>query len=137
MRFELIKKGQGSLARLVAYTIGAALIVFGAWRFYATFNQRGVAVLVDSVPILGELTAFNVGAIVVAVAGLIGLHLVLNRERTTDLLIETEQEMRKVSWPTLPEVWNATLVVVMVTMTLAATMYGFDLALARLFRLVF
>ena len=137
MRFEFIKKGQGSLARLVAYTVGGLLIVFGAWRFFATFNQRGVAVLLPSVPILGELTAFNVGAIVVGIVGLMGLHLLLNREKSVELLIETEQEMRKVSWPTLPEVWNATLVVVLVTVTLAVTMYGFDLVLARLFRLVF
>ena len=41
-------------------------------------------------------------------------------------MIETEQEMRKVSWPTLPEVWNATLVVILVTAVFALTMSLFD-----------
>ena len=45
--------------------------------------------------------------------------------------------MRKVSWPTLPEVWNATLVVCLVTVVLAITMSVFDLALRKLFQLVF
>jgi len=62
---------------------------------------------------------------------------VLNRPKSVDLLIETEQEMKKVTWPTLPEVWNATVVVVLVTATLAVTMYGFDQILVRLFKLVY
>jgi len=76
-------------------------------------------------------------AVVVGAAALFGLHWVLNKPRTVDLLIETETEMRKVSWPTLPEVWNATLVVCLVTVVLAITMSVFDMALRKLFHLVF
>jgi preprotein translocase SecE subunit len=137
MKFEFTKKGQGVLARLAAYGVGSVLVVFGAIRFFATFNTRGQGVLVRDVPILGELTVYNVVAIMIAVVGLLALHLVLNRDRSVDLLIETEQEMKKVSWPTPPEVWNATLVVVLVTAVLAFTMFGFDVVLGRLFRLVF
>ena len=61
----------------------------------------------------------------------------LNKPESVDLMIETEQEMKKVSWPTLPEVWNATLVVVAVTAVLAVAMSLFDLGLRRLFHLVF
>jgi preprotein translocase SecE subunit len=137
MALPLYKKGQGSLARGLAYAIGAVLVAFGAMRLYATINVPGEHVLYAGAPVVGDVTVYRVVSFVVLVLGLVALHLVLNRPRSVDLLIETEQEMKKVSWPTLPEVWNATLVVVLVTVTLAMTMYGFDLALTRLFRLVF
>ena len=52
-------------------------------------------------------------------------------------MIETEQEMRKVSWPTLPEVWNATLVVILVTAVFAVTMSLFDRGIRQVFFLIF
>jgi preprotein translocase SecE subunit len=137
MGLDVYKKGQGSLARLAAYAIGIVLIAFGVLRFFATINVPNENVLVPGLPLLGDLSVYKVVSLVLLVAALIGLHLLLNRPRSVDLLIETEQEMKKVSWPTLPEVWNATLVVVLVTVLLAVTMYGFDLALSRLFKLVF
>lgn len=137
MGIEIHKKGQGTLARSTAYGIGAALILFGALRLFATINRPGQNVLVDGLPVLGALTVYKVIAVVVAVAALFALHWLFNKPRTVDLLIETETEMRKVSWPTLPEVWNATLVVCLVTVVLAITMSVFDLALRKLFQLVF
>lgn len=137
MGIELHKKGQGTLSRSTAYTIGAALIVFGALRLFATINRPGQNVLVDALPVVGAVTVYKVIALVVGAAGLLGLHWILNKPRTVDLLIETETEMRKVSWPTLPEVWNATLVVCLVTVVLAITMSVFDLGLRKLFQLVF
>jgi preprotein translocase SecE subunit len=137
MGFEIHKKGQGTLARATAYVLGAALVLFGAYQFFATFNTRDARVFVEDLPLLGDLNLWKVFAIAIGIAGLVLLHLALNRPRAVDAMVETEQEMRKVSWPTLPEVWNATLVVVLVTAVLAVTMYGFDLVLHRLFRLVF
>jgi preprotein translocase SecE subunit len=137
MRLEIHKKGQGTAARATAYAISAGLVVFGAYRFFATFNQRDAQVFAKDVPLVGDVTIWKVVAIALGVAGLVAVHLVLNRPKPVDAMIETEQELRKVSWPTLPEVWNATLVVVLVTAVLAGIMYGFDLVLLRLFRLVF
>jgi preprotein translocase SecE subunit len=137
MRFEILKKGQGSLGRAIAYAIGAALVLFGAYRFFATFNRTDAEVFAADLPLIGDVNIWKILAIAVGVVGLVVLHLILNRPKTVDDVIEAEAEMRKVSWPTLPEVWNATLVVVLVTTVLAVTMYGFDLVLVRLFDLVF
>jgi preprotein translocase SecE subunit len=137
MGLEINKKGQGTFARLTAYAIGALLVLFGAWSLYATINRPGRFPLAENVPLLGTITGFQVIALVVAAAGLVGLHWVLNKPKSVDLMIETEQEMKKVSWPTLPEVWNATIVVVGVTAALAVAMSLFDLALRKLFHLVF
>lgn len=137
MGLEIIKKGQGVWSRSSAYLLGASLILFGAWSLYASINRPNQGILVEDLPLIGTLTAFHVVALVVAGAGLLGLHWYLNKPKSVDLMIETEQEMKKVSWPTLPEVWNATIVVAVVTATLALAMSLFDLALRRLFHLVF
>jgi preprotein translocase SecE subunit len=136
MAFELYKKGQGMVARLAAFGAVGLLVVFGAYRFFAVFN-RPKPVLVENVPVVGDLTIWKVIAFVIAAVGLLGTWWFLNRPKNAELLIETEQEMRKVSWPTLPEVWNATVIVAMVTVTLALTMFGLDELLRRMLFLIF
>jgi preprotein translocase SecE subunit len=138
MGLEIQRKGQGVWSRLTAYAIGGLLVVLGAWSLYASINVPGKFRLVEAdVPIVGAVTGYKVIALVVGLAGLVGLHWVLNRPRNVDLLVETEQEMRKVSWPTLNEVWNATLVVTVVTLSFALVMSTFDFVLRKLFHLVF
>ena len=137
MALEIYKKGQGSIARGAAYTIAAGLIVFGAIRLYATLGGHFLDVLAPAVPIVGDVDVRKVVAFIVGVAGLFFLHSFLNRPRSVDLMIETEQEMRKVSWPTLPEVWNATLVVLLVTAVFALTMSAFDRGIRAIFFLIF
>jgi len=137
MALELYKKGQGTTARASAYAIGILLIGFGAIRLFAAVNRPGEGVLVPDLPILGALTITKVVAFAVGIAGILGLHAVLNRPKSVDLLIETEAEMRRVSWPTMKQVWNATLVVAFVTLVLAVTMWGLDLIIRKILLLVF
>jgi preprotein translocase SecE subunit len=136
MGLEFYKRGQGSWARLSAYVFGGALIVFGAFRLYASINRPGEHVYAN-VPVLGALSAFKIIALTVALLGLLGLHLVLNKPRSVDLMIETEQEMRRVQWPAGKAVWNATLVVAFVSLLLAVVMWLLDLVLRQLFLLFF
>src|SRR5688572_14293470 len=131
MAFEVYKKGQGMVARFAAFTAVGLLVIFGAVRFYATFNRPGL-ILVEGLPVLGDLSAYKVTAIVLASVGLLATWWFLNRPKNAELLIETEQELRKVSWPTLPEVWNATVIVALVTVTLALTMFGLDELLRKI-----
>lgn len=137
MALELYKKGQGNTARACAYGIGALLIGFGAIRLFATVNRPGVGVLSPDLPVIGALSIAKVVAFAVGVAGLLGLHYVLNRPKSVDLLIETEAEMRRVSWPTMKQVWNATLVVAFVSFLLAVTMSGLDLVIRQILGLIF
>lgn len=137
MGLEIIKKGQGTWARMSAYVLGGILVVLGALSLYGTINRPNEFVIVDDLPLIGALSGYKVIAAFVGLAGLLGLHLVLNRPRSVDLMIETEQEMRRVSWPTGKEVWNATIVVSFVTLLLAVAMSAFDWVLRKLFHLVF
>lgn len=137
MAFEIYKKGQGTIARASAYLIGTLLIGFGAYRLFATVNVPGQGVLTSDLPVIGALTISKVVAFFVGALGVLGLHALLNKPRSVDMLIETEAEMRRVSWPTTKQVWNATLVVAFVTFVLAVTMSGLDLVIRQVLHLMF
>jgi preprotein translocase subunit SecE len=146
MSLEILKKGQGRYVRWTAYLMGAALVAFGALRLYALINvpfEESKAgpierfFHVSGVPLIGELSIYRIVAVLVGLFGILAIHLFLNRNNTVDLLIDTEQELRKVSWPSRREVQNATVVVVIVTMTLALLLAGFDTVLEYAFRLVY
>jgi len=152
MSLEIYKKGQGKTARITAYALLGVLILFGAYRLHATFNVAGEGVLVGksgmlwgttpplldaSIPVIGTITIMKVISVFVLGLGLLVMHLVLNGPKMATLLIDTEQEMRKVSWPSKTEVKSATVVVVIVTFVMAMSLYGFDAGLQRLFSFVF
>jgi preprotein translocase SecE subunit len=144
MSLEIYKKGQGKVARWGAYLCGFLLVAFGVVRLYANINvpfdpdtANGVERAIHGqLPLVGEVSVYKLVALIVGLLGLLGLHVVLNRPATVDLLIDTEQEMRKVSWPSRKEVQNATIVVILVTLTMAMLLFGFDEILQWLFGLV-
>lgn len=140
MSLEIYKRGQGKTARTTAYLLLCLLVLFGAWRLHATFNDPGAWVgtpLVDRLPLIGGLTPMKIIAAGVFLIGMLLVHLVLNKASMADLLIDTEQEMRKVSWPSWPEVKSATLIVVLVTFVMGMALFGFDRALQGLFYFIF
>jgi preprotein translocase SecE subunit len=137
MSLDIYKKGQGKIARTSAYGLLGLLVLFGAYRLYATFNVPGEGVLVENLPVIGNITIMKIVSILVLGAGMLLLHIVLNRPQTADVLIDTEQEMRKVSWPSKAEVKSATIVVVIVTFVMGLTLFGFDQALQGLFSFIF
>lgn len=137
MQLEILKKGQGAWARGSAYALVGILVLFGAVQLYATINVPGAHVWASGVPLLGDVTPYKVAAFVAFLLGLLAMHLVLNRTKVVDVLIDTESEMRKVSWPSRREIKSATIVVTIVTIVLGLSLYGFDWALRRVFHLIF
>jgi preprotein translocase subunit SecE len=135
MGLEIQKYGQGKITRVAAYLLGGLLVIFGAVRLYATINGPGHEW--TTLPVIGHVSVYSVISLVVCLLGFLGVHLVLNSTAAVDLLIDTEQELKKVSWPSKSEVKNATLVVVLTTVALAVILYGFDELLRWLFRLVY
>ena len=136
MKLEIVKKGQGKRARWIAYALGGGLVLFGAIAFFATINKPGQHDWLDGIPVIGAVTLYNVAAALLFGLGLLVLHLFLNRPQFVDLLIDTELEMKKVSWPSKKEVQSSTLIVVLVTFILAMMLFGFDWLLQWAFRLV-
>jgi len=128
MAFGLYKRGQGRWARTIA---AAGLSVLGIWAALQTYNwmekYTGAPSLYAGwwVPGLILLTFLGFA------------YYVANWPKVTDFVIETETEMKKVTWPTYREVLAATVVVIVVVIILGAFLFGVDrIVLEPLFKLI-
>lgn len=73
-------------------------------------------------------------AAVVFLASFVGVRLYLERPKSADLLIATEEEMRRVTWPSTSDVVDSSLVVIATVVVLGVFLAGSDLLLGELFR---
>jgi preprotein translocase SecE subunit len=135
------KKDQGRLARLVTFWVLGLLVFYGCYSFHNEVLLRlwkgplGTPLVsgMKRIPILGlDLN----GAMLITLAMLGALLWLLYRweqkPKVADLLIETESEMRKVTWPTFPEAVNSSIVVIMTVAFLMAFLAGADWFLGQL-----
>jgi preprotein translocase SecE subunit len=140
MKFEIYKKGQGALARWVAAIGGGVILLLGCYRCYWWLQSYVWA----SSPIGGiEIPGFGAplnAALIVAILLVLGsallVYYAVNRPDLADLLIDTEGEMRKVTWPTLEEAKNSSLVVIVCVVIMGVLITVFDALLRVAFTLV-
>ncbi len=86
---------------------------------------------------LGIPTSFNVFlCIALTLLSAYLLFLFLNKPKVADLLIETEAELKKCTWPTLKETWDASVVVVITVVVIGLFLAGSDMVLSRIFNLI-
>lgn len=117
----------------------AILLAYGCLRMRAELSgwmpeSLGTAIGGMMIPLLG--VAFSpafILAVVAFVAGMFFLNRTLEKPKNADLLIETESELRKVTWPTLDETIDGSIVVVVVVVFLMAFMAGADFVLGEVF----
>jgi len=131
------KPGQGSAARWIAYLLLALLLFMGVRALFGALHREGSAALVAGLPLIGDLTWVKIICIVLFVFGVWGVHMLLNRPTSVDLLVDTEAELRKVNWPSGSDVKNATMVVSLVTVAMGAILFWADELLMLLFRFIF
>jgi len=133
------KSDQGRITRLFAFWTTAALAFYGAVSLRQTLSTVFHGVLakpliasLPKIPILG--LNLNVALLITAVV-LVGSWYALYRwqqsPKIADLLIETEGELRKVTWPTVPEAVNSSIIVIACVMFLMAFLAGADFVLGR------
>jgi preprotein translocase SecE subunit len=140
---EAYKPGQGSLARLSAWLILLLVATMGVVELYSWIHDKGDRALVglrlfEDIPILGVPFSWKFVLCVALLVGMLWLvRWYMARPVTVDLLIETELEMKKVSWPTMDEAMNATWVVVLVTVVLTGSLFFFVYVLTALFSWIF
>lgn len=132
------KQDQGRLARMATFWTLVAMAFYGCSSLRAElpgyFPQLGQPLLADlpEIPILGvRLDAAFLIAFVLFVAGTWLIYRWLETPKNADLLIETEAELRKVTWPTMKEVVNSSIVVIVSVLFLMAFLAGADIVLAR------
>ncbi len=131
------KQDQGTYARTSGIVMLGGLGVFGCYTlYYFLLSFRGTFLANDlaggPVPILGAPVT---PALLIAVAAAIGLLLwlrrTLDKPKVADLLIESETEMRKCTWPTWDETFTSSIVVVIVMVFFMALLAGIDIGLNK------
>lgn len=128
MAFKIYKQGQGYYTRLVSAIAGSVIaLAFAAWLWAklsviqsekTIFIQAGV-----TIPIL-------------AVAAWLIWKFTAVKPASSDFLIDTEGEMRKVNWPTRREVVGSTWVVIIVMVGMMTLLGVTDFLFAGFFRLI-
>ena len=84
------------------------------------------------IPIIGvDLTPAFLIALVVFAAGMVLLYRWTESPKIADALIDTESELRKVTWPTLPEAARASVVVMVCVIVLMVLLAGYDALISR------
>ncbi|MHC4859601.1 MAG: preprotein translocase subunit SecE [Planctomycetota bacterium] len=136
---EFYKKGQGSAARLIAIVAGFLLVATGCYSLWVTLQgSQTLSKTLLPIPHVGlEVTLALLIALVVLVTGCLALAWFVNRPRSVDLLIETEGEMRKVSWPSRQEAWNSSVIVVVTVLVMMGLLFFYDFALNFILKRLF
>ena len=136
------KKDQGRMARMTAFWLLAILIFYGCSSLQELLITQFSAGLGDPiggirVPILGmDLSPALLISGTVLAGALFLLYRWEETPKNADLLIETEQELRKVAWPSLDEAINGSWTVVLTVSLLMAFLFVADMVLIRLARLI-
>ncbi len=134
------KPEQGRLARMAVFWMLWLLIIYGCMSFRHELNgwkflPAAMHNPVFSLPVLGEVSINWLIALVAipAVSALV-LYRALNKPKYADYLIETENELRKVAWPTFVETRGASIVVIVSVLILMGYLAGADVLLGSFFK---
>lgn len=137
---EIYKSGEGKLTRRVAFY---SLLVLSIWGFrelattLVQFKWAQTTLLDFPLPYYGQV--LNVAVLLCIVLNVaLGWFMFkyLNGEKPAALLIDTETEVKKVSWPTWEDARHSTLIVLIFVAACAAYLTAVEYVLANLFDLV-
>lgn len=133
------RKDQGRLARMATFWTLAVLLAYGCIRMRSELSglfpdSMGEGLGGMTLPLVGlPLSPALLLAIGSFVVGLLFLNRTLEKPKNADLLIETEAELRKVTWPSLDETIDGSIVVMAVVVFLMVFMAGADFILGEVF----
>ena len=128
---RIYKRGQGAGARWVAGVGLLGFAVFGCYELNEALAGGAAWEVFDAkIP-----PSFVASAVLFLVfAGVIVW--VVNSARPVDFLIETEAELRKVSWPTRADLGRQTVVVLVTVFLMAGIILLADLIISTLIKLM-
>ena len=132
------KEDQGRHARMAAFWTVIFFLGFGC-RFLHDILVRWASLREPlggvRIPVVGvDLTPAFLVSMLIFLAGVVIVYRWQQTPKVADLLIDTEAELKKVTWPKGQEVWNASMVVMISVVILGALLALGDLFLARLMR---
>lgn len=131
------RKNQGRYARMIAFWSVALLLGFGFFRGGGLVDMMGRwmgesdATIIESFPLLNALNVSSLVVIAIYAVALIAMTRIFNQPRLADLLIDTETEMQKVTWPGWSEVVQGTMAVTGMVAVLFVFLTAIDLLLTE------
>ena len=144
MSWKVYRPGEGRIARLAALVAVLAMGAFAAYRWYLWAEKNELRWLLPRIG-FHQLSWAEIGAAAIVIAfTLVGYRICFARPKSSDFLVETEIELRKVTWPewkppfrASTELWGSTYVVIVVIVALAVFIGLVDFGLGNLSDLVF
>ena len=131
------RPGLGRAVRLSAFGGVGGLALFGAYALYMapSINSIWWQDIAGPATLFGKSLSlkpilFAAGAAFFTVMSVV--FLVLNREKSADFLIETEGEIKKVSWPARKEFVGSAMIVVLVVAVVSMFLHYVDLGLSKM-----
>lgn len=128
--FSRYKPDQGHYARQIAFWVLLGLNVYGCFSlnlWLNRFDSMKESLTDWQLPVLRwTVNPALLVSLTVFVGFWVFLHWYLNRPKSADLLIETEGEMKKVTWPSFGETIDASLVVIGTVVLLGLFVTLFD-----------
>jgi preprotein translocase SecE subunit len=133
MAIELYKPEGAKTSRgLTAFCLGA-LLLYGSLSLYEYLadgwwmdpfgGENGWGEILGEEFPLAPRTLLTLG--LMAVSGF-GIFYLCNLPKYVDFLCETEAELKKVTWPSRPEVYSSSVIVIITTLILAAYIWVVD-----------
>jgi preprotein translocase SecE subunit len=123
MALAIHKKGQGAAARGMS---AVAMLLMGGWAASSMWHY--------GVPDWGLPSRIFMTALIAGLFAGAPIYLLLFHHQVADLMIETQQEMRKVAWSTRQEVLSSTAVVLVTVAGLSLFIFVTDMILLWLAR---
>jgi len=129
---DIYKRNQGRMVRQVTCLAIWVVSFLAAWRFYETFLKEATFDE-GSNPWIGTSIRLGIPAIMFFI-GLWGAFRLVNWPKFADFLISVEAELNKVSWPSWPELYRASIVVMFTIFFLVVLLFSYDLLWAWIFQ---
>ena len=144
---QVYKAGQGMLTRRMAFWSLVIVIVTAGLALYkwlvnlsggnTFFADPLIENFSNELPLLPQRLdwAFVTSWGLVAL-GVYLLYRWISKPKPTDFLLETDEEFKKVTWPSWTEAWNYSLLVIVFVVFLAALLWFSDIILNKLVDLI-
>jgi preprotein translocase SecE subunit len=133
------KPDQGRMARGVLFWLCTALIYYGCQTLYyfLHWSWAQTKLIQENIPILDiPLNPALIIALVLFIAIEFFLIKTINRPKLGNLLIETETEMKKVTWPSWGDSFNSSIVVLIAVIFFMGFLFLTNIVLTFIFRKV-
>lgn len=122
---------------MIAFWVVLLLVAYGCFHsgglvsVLDRYMGESNPVLIDPFPLLGRLRVSTCIVLGVVLLAGVAAYALLHRPKIADVLIDTEAEMQKVTWPSWGEAWQGTVAVTAMVVVLFLFLSLVDLLLLK------